>query len=687
MINKNLPTKLFLNGPELSFTTQPGDVTTTASSGIATFTGIATATFPAGSNGVSDGSITFDWYYDGSKITDNIETVGTASTLTLSGLVAADNLKEVYTIANYTPTAYSQPTGSDVTAGTARSTGNALNEPVQSNIVTITIEPEITIDTQPTDSTLAAGLDHTYTIAASVAPAGPTLSYQWQIDDVDLVDGVNTLTFTSGATAVTISGATTTTLTVNSDTPSISGNVKCVVSALTDGTHADNSPLDSDEVLFDNVTPRDILNFEAYGTTSLATIKGYTLYEESDRRDVILSPTAIYQDQPNAKPALTNFSSNDIAFYAPEKDVYVEMEIRAGAGADSKRRDGGEGGYSKIRFTANKNDEYIIRGLESSSAIFLYRKANLIAVVGEGGSGAAFSDGGNGGGILQAGGDAGRRNNSGGPGGTKIADGALEENGTWGGRANPSEVYPEDNELPGTASGQTIKCSKGVYWRDQGLSACADINGLTQFRLSDGTLVTNSGEINRGFKAGYAINSTGGAGNADGSGKGGHGATGGRGDTGGNGGGGGSGYTDGSLTYVVESTLGGNTGDASVILRLATVATDPVPVPPPPVERNVRWTVTRNAGDSNTVTFSKQSGIGPSSITWGPNSGNINTLIGAGAVYTFSSATFSGGRGLNRRLTGNTLEMDDVGDNDYNDLTVSPDQGRFTSDSRWEANW
>ena len=118
---------------------------------------------------------------------------------------------------------------------------------------------------------------------------------------------------------------------------------------------------------------------------------------------------------------------------------------------------------------------------------------------------------------------------------------------------------------------------------------------MSQFRLSDGTIVTNSGEINRGFKAGYAINSTGGAGNADGTGKGGHGATGGRGDTGGNGGGGGSGYTDGSLTYVVESTVGGNTGDASVILRLATTATDPVPVPPPPEERIVRWSVSREA--------------------------------------------------------------------------------------------
>ena len=204
MINKNLPTKLFLNGPELSFTTQPGDVTT--SSGIATFTGIATAGFPEGSTAVNDGSISFEWYFDGSKITDSAEgdivTVGTASTLTLTGLDSEDDLKQVYVVADYSPTAYSFPTGSDVTAGTARSTGNAFNEPIQSNAATITINPKIIIDTQPTDSVVAAGIDHTYTIAASVAPPGPTLSYQWQLDGTDLVDGVITSDVLGNATGI-----------------------------------------------------------------------------------------------------------------------------------------------------------------------------------------------------------------------------------------------------------------------------------------------------------------------------------------------------------------------------------------------------------------------------------------------------------------------------------------------------
>ena len=57
---------------------------------------------------------------------------------------------------------------------------------------------------------------------------------------------------------------------------------------------------------------------------------------------------------------------------------------------------------------------------------------------------------------------------------------------------------------------------------------------------------------------------------AGGDGDGGNGATGGNGGVGNNGGGGGgSGYQDGSVT-VVDTKLGGSTGDAKVILRVVT---------------------------------------------------------------------------------------------------------------------
>ena len=53
------------------------------------------------------------------------------------------------------------------------------------------------------------------------------------------------------------------------------------------------------------------------------------------------------------------------------------------------------------------------------------------------------------------------------------------------------------------------------------------------------------------------------------SGSGGHGATGGSGGQNGAGGGGGSGYTDGSVT-VVDTQLGGSTGNCKVVIRSVT---------------------------------------------------------------------------------------------------------------------
>jgi len=78
--------------------------------------------------------------------------------------------------------------------------------------------------------------------------------------------------------------------------------------------------------------------------------------------------------------------------------------------------------------------------------------------------------------------------------------------------------------------------------------------------------VTNTAEIERGFKAGYNIMETGGDKTTGDGGNGGNGATGG--DAGGSGGGGGgSGYHDGSVT-VISTQQGGSTDAAKVIVRL-----------------------------------------------------------------------------------------------------------------------
>jgi hypothetical protein len=91
-----------------------------------------------------------------------------------------------------------------------------------------------------------------------------------------------------------------------------------------------------------------------------------------------------------------------------------------------------------------------------------------------------------------------------------------------------------------------------------------------KFRLGTGTVVTNTSDtITRGYKAGYNIIQTAGKGENDG-GEGGTGATGGQGATNNlGGGGGGSGYSDGSVT-VIDTMQGGSTGNAKVVLRVAT---------------------------------------------------------------------------------------------------------------------
>ena len=97
--------------------------------------------------------------------------------------------------------------------------------------------------------------------------------------------------------------------------------------------------------------------------------------------------------------------------------------------------------------------------------------------------------------------------------------------------------------------GRTIPCTRGVYWRDQGKAPCEDL-GTIKFRTPDGTEISNTAEITRGYKSGYNIIQTRGTGGLGrGGGNGGAGATGGQGATNRDGaGGGGSGYTDGSVT-------------------------------------------------------------------------------------------------------------------------------------------
>ena len=85
-IFRNKQTDLDLNGPNLSFTTNPSNQNGNTGDSVS-FIGIATATFPNAAD--NSGSITYQWYEVGvGKLSDGGKLAGTATTtLTLSNLV------------------------------------------------------------------------------------------------------------------------------------------------------------------------------------------------------------------------------------------------------------------------------------------------------------------------------------------------------------------------------------------------------------------------------------------------------------------------------------------------------------------------------------------------------------------------------------------------------------------------
>jgi hypothetical protein len=681
---RSIPTSLFLNGPKLSIVSNPQSITESA--GVATFTGIATAIYEDSRFELDGGSIDIRWYFDGQRILDSSvdpnsrativgfnSITGTGSTIVISNLDGNDNGKLVYFEADYIPAAYSYPVGSDVIAGTARSTANAFNEPLPSSTATLTARPIIIITEQPGIVSSFYNVENTFTIEAETSPANivnnNSLLYQWQIDGVDISDGVTTeivdiiyeydinvstsnngvdtvgslniikdsnledppsfnnlyyknpnsqtsrikLDFktpqkditkitingggyqgnfnlyindvlveqdrptvdrwgndeitipstnirsieiegengyalgnlrlndvtvigtigysvpTSNTLTTSIFGAKTSTLIIKTNR-AYNSTVRCIVS----NPDTRNSPVISNEVSFFIREPRNILNIETYDNSSIATLSQIDL----DKEEITLT----YATHPG----------NSICVYAPEKDVKVQVGLYGGKGSDNGSRKGGNGGISVIEVVLERNVEYIFTGLfPFVNTPFFYRQGQLLAAVGGGGNAGSSGTGGSGGGIGQSGGRGSGTGN--GAGGQAVPAGQLQEDGIFGSRTS---LEPEDPDTKATfqSGGRVTSCTKGVYWRAQGFSACQDI-GQSQFRISDGTLVTNSAEIIRGYKDGYNLIQTSGAAESTNSGHGGNGATGGNGGTSNSGGGGGSGYTSGSA--IIYSSLNG----------------------------------------------------------------------------------------------------------------------------------
>ena len=186
---RTIPSTLDLNGPYLSFSKQPVSAATTSGSSLE-LTGIATVSFLENTSPNNTGIITYKWYESGiGPLVEGSNVTGTATTvLTLSNLESpADNLRKFFLRADYVP---------------SQETGNAANEPLDSNETTITVFPEIEIIAQPTDASTLVNTNVSFTVNASLTDASFSegLSYQWSINGQDVTDGV--LVFEVPATKV-----------------------------------------------------------------------------------------------------------------------------------------------------------------------------------------------------------------------------------------------------------------------------------------------------------------------------------------------------------------------------------------------------------------------------------------------------------------------------------------------------
>ena len=351
----------------------------------------------------------------------------------------------------------------------------------------------------------------------------------------------------------TISGANTENLSITTD-DSAAGVIRCKVTA----DDVQESPVFSGSVSYYVVGKRNVVKIEQYNYSNESVI-----FSENNLSNGSLSIS--YDTHPG----------NAICLYAGEQDINVEVDMYGGKGSDNGSNSGGEGGYSKIRFTMKKDEEYILTGLfPAVNAPFLYRKASVIAIVGGGGMAGVNGNGGLGGGIGVSGSDG--KGRGGGHAPTAIGPGEGGQRARFGskfdGEALTGGLIGDDHQATGVEGGDSAPCPRGIYWRNQGKSPCEDL-GITKFRSPDGTVMDRSNqgtaEIDRGYKSGYNAIQTAGAGETAQSGDGGNGYSGGWGGQDGGGGGGAYGYTDGSVT-VVSTTQGGSTGPARINIKLST---------------------------------------------------------------------------------------------------------------------
>tara|TARA_S200000501_G_scaffold368715_1_gene406994 strand:- start:2109 stop:3395 length:1287 start_codon:yes stop_codon:yes gene_type:complete len=380
---------------------------------------------------------------------------------------------------------------------------------------------------------------------------------------------------TETTTKTTISGAQTKRLILSTDAVG-KQNVKCLITHPTAALNYDqvNNPSAANDSggLLNNglVTPE--VTFEAISAVNAQrSILNYEVVNDNNAsRYVSGSQNLFLNDQ--AFATSTTSPTDTLTLFTPEEDIAVLILLQGSAGQGFNGNSGGEGGRCTFTHTLLKNVEYTFKlgatveptgsfGRGGAGAFF-YEKGRLLVACGGGGASGWFGgDGGSGGGAGVSGSNGG--GSAGGNGGIKFFDGQM----------------PASGEFPtGRSGGKVESCTTGNYWNSS-FSPCSDI-GNEKFYTAGGQIVSNSTEIQRGYKAdtsdqaGFRHN----GGNSDSLGPdgflvggGGSGARGG--DAGRNnssGGGGAGGYTDGTVT-ITSTGQGGNTSNlASALVRVVT---------------------------------------------------------------------------------------------------------------------
>ena len=299
-------------------------------------------------------------------------------------------------------------------------------------------------------------------------------------------------------------------------------------------------------------------NFETISSVNTQqSFLTYELVRDDDVNRFATGTQNLFLGALSLQASTDNFDmTRAITVFPTEENLAVRIQMAGSAGQSFNGNSGGEGGRCTFTTTLQKGVEYTFKlgaTVEPTASIgrggagaYFYEKGRLLVACGGGGaSGWYGGSGGDGGGAGVAGSSGG--GSSGGDGGQSVSAGQL----------------PAEGEVPtGGTGGKVESCTSGDYWQSQGVDPCNDV-GNVKFRTFDGTEVSSSATIQRGYKGdggpenGFRFNGGQSFYQVNGTyvGGGGAGAYGGNATASTNsGGGGGSGYTNGSVNIISTSS-------------------------------------------------------------------------------------------------------------------------------------